>query len=154
MWLKRKSSAASARDHGPQQHPVGRAQVLRLVHDDVPVPGLAGGRELTFQPCRVRGDAAERPQVRLVQPLGELLGERPDLGALRPVELTAPAGAAIDNSVGEAMVSSWARLFPDVWEKKMRNRQQYDNWTEMEKGVIEKTMQEFQDYLASFDTSR
>ena len=50
-------------DHGSQQHPVRRAQVLRLVHDDVPVPGLARGRELLLQPCRVRGDAAERPEV-------------------------------------------------------------------------------------------
>ena len=35
----------SPADHGSQQHPVCRAEVLRLIHDDVPVPGLAGGRE-------------------------------------------------------------------------------------------------------------
>ena len=81
-------------DHGSQQHPVRRTQVLCLVHDDVPVPGLAGGGELLLQPCRVRGDALERPQVRLVQSLGELLDEFPDDRALRSVELPASPGAA------------------------------------------------------------
>ena len=46
----------------------------------------------SFEPGRVRGDPGERPQVRLVQALGELLDKLPDRGALGTVELPSPPG--------------------------------------------------------------